>query len=365
MHSMKPLKVTIVGCGAVIEHLYKRPLGKLDKQGILKVIGLVDRDLDRAKKIQRFFPKASLFENIVDAISMSGPNLTIVASPPEYHAEHSIFALQNGSHVLCEKPMAITKEQCTKMIQTARNARRLLAIGMTRRFYPSLAHLKNMITSGELGNYFSFTYQEGGQYNWPVTTTASFQRYKGAGGVLFDMGSHVLDLIIWLFGMPSSLSCFDDAMVGGVEANCLIQMKAPSFNGFIHLSWDHNLANELHISGSKAEVIIGLNHIDNLIIKKSDRYKNIMPQIAFPMTIRNSKIKLGIPKIYSECFYFQIVQMIRAIKLGENVPARGEEDKEVISLIEHCYKIAKPIDMTWLPLPQNETYKELHWNREH
>lgn len=363
MHSMKPLKVMIVGCGAVIEHLYKRPLRKLDKQGILKVIGLVDRDLDRSKKIQRFFPKASLFENIADAISMSGSNLTIVASPPEYHAEHSIFALQNGSHVLCEKPMAITKEQCTKMIQTARDARRLLAIGMTRRFYPSLAHLKNMITSGELGKYLSFNYREGGQYNWPVTTSASFKRCKGGGGVLFDMGSHVLDSVIWLFGMPSSLSFFDDAMVDGVEANCLIQMKAPSFNGFIHLSWDHNLKNELQISGSKTEVIIRLDDMYNLIIKNSEGYHKIVPHIAFPMTIGTRKTKLGVPKFYSECFYFQIVQMVRAIKLGENVSTSGEEGKEVISLIEDCCKIARPIDMNWLPEPQKETYKRLHWNR--
>lgn len=362
---MKKIRVTIVGCGAVIDHLYKRPLRKLDRQRILKVVGLVDKDQDRAKKIQKFFPKASIYENILDAISMSGSNLTIVASPAEYHFEHSIFALQNGSHVLCEKPMAITKEQCNKMIQTARDTRRLLAIGMTRRFFPSLAHLKNMITTGELGKYLSFNYREGGQYNWPVITSASFKRCKGGGGVLFDMGSHVLDSIIWLFGMPSSLSFFDDALVGGVEANCLIQMNAPSFNGFIHLSWDHNLANEFHITGSKAEVIIKLDNMSNLIIKNSDGYQKIVPQIAFPMTIGTRRTKLGIPKFYHECFYFQIVQMVRAIKLGESVPASGEEGKEVISLIEHCYKIAKPIDMTWLPPPQNETYKELHWKREH
>jgi len=351
-----------VGCGAVIEMLYKKPLMKLEKKRELTVVGLVDSNQSRAKRLQAFFPNASIYTNLKSSLLETNTNLTIVTSPPFLHAEHSIIALRNGNHVLCEKPMAITREQCDQMIHTAKNSRRLLAIAMPRRFYPALIYLKNLIIDGVLGEHLSFSYWEGENYNWPVTTSFNFQRDKGGGGVLFDIGSHVLDIIIWLFGIPINISYFDDAMVSGVETNCIFQMNSQTFNGHIQLSWDNNLANKFCITGTEAEAIFMLESINKLYIKNSNGFQKIIPQIAFALTTNTEKIKRKIPKTIFDCIYLEIVQVIRAIKLNENFPVTGDSGKEVISLIEKCYEIAKPLNMNWLPTMQSETYKQLHWN---
>jgi predicted dehydrogenase len=65
---------------------------------------------------------------------------------------------------------------------------------------------------------------EGGQFDWPVRSTGYFTRAQSGGGVLQDIGTHVLDLLAWWFGEPEALLYEDDAM-GGVEANCRIRVR--------------------------------------------------------------------------------------------------------------------------------------------
>jgi len=179
--------------------------------------------------------------------------------------------------------------------------------------------------------------------------------------VLFDTGSHVLDTINWLFGPPSIVSYFDDAIGDGVEANCIIQVETPFSSGVIYLSWDHYLNNEFCITGTKAEVIVRLDNINKLVMKRSGRYETAVPKITFPKTISKVKPEIETPKNILACVYLQIIQLVRAIKLGENLPVSHGDGAAVISLIEDCYSTAMPIHMTWLPSGQNETYKRLHW----
>lgn len=359
------IRAIIVGCGAVIDCLYKRPLRELERKGFLSVLGLVDKTISHAKQLQKFFPKSSVFDNLNKAIRECGSNLAIVASPPIFHAEHTILALQKGNHVLCEKPMALTKAQCLQMVEAAHDSGLYLAIGMTRRFNPSLAYVKQLISREKLGDIVSFSFREGNRYDWPIKTPAGFHREKGGGGVLFDVGPHLIDTIVWLLGRPSIISYKDDAIGNGVEANCIIHVEVAASVGFIHLSWDHDLVNELRITGTEAEVIVALNAIDKLSVKfsgKNGNYRTVIPQIAFPLNI-DRQTQMGIPKNIPDCIYFQIIQLIRAIQLGECIPSTGEEGAAVISIIEECYKIAEPIDMSWLPPYQNETYKRLYWRK--
>lgn len=364
--SRMELGVSIIGCGAVVEKYYARALRELKKRGLLRVVGLVDRNFERALQLQRLFPGACLYDDVEKWTKTTASNLTIVASPPASHAEHSILALRNGNHVLCEKPMAITPIQCGEMIKWALDSRLRLAIGMPRRFYPSLAHLKHLIDRGEFGDILSFSHREGRRYSWPVTTGSSFYRVEGGGGVLFDLGPHVLDVMIWLFGPLSIVSYVDDAMADGVEANCLIETQTITSAGSIQLSWDHDLTNTLHIIGTKAEGIVPLDAIDTLFVKKMggcEKYEKVQPQIAFPSGTEEES-KAMTPRNTSECVHLQIVSLIRCIQSGERIPVTGGEGREVISLIEECYKIANPIDMPWLPPDQNSKYKELHWRNQ-
>src|SRR6185503_2313481 len=106
------LATAIVGCGAVAQRLYKKPLQQLEKAGILRVVSLVDPVAAHAATMAPVFPEAQSFAGLDQALAARGTALTLVLSPAHLHAEQVLAALAHGSHVLCEKPMASTAADC-------------------------------------------------------------------------------------------------------------------------------------------------------------------------------------------------------------------------------------------------------------
>jgi predicted dehydrogenase len=358
------IKVTIVGCGAVVQRLYKIPLQLLEKDGMINVVGLVDRDLSRAQIFRRYFKKASAYDNLLTAINDAHSQLTIVASPATLHAEHTILAMQNHNNVLCEKPMAVTKVQCQQMNETACNTGLKLSIGMIRRYYPSLVRAKKLIENGAIGDVLSFTYREGRQYNWPVAAAEGFQRKGGGGGILLDLGSHVFDTLIWLFGKPRIVAHFDDSMNNGIEGSCVTKLDFEGISGFVHLSWDYDLLNKFIIMGTKAKIIVSLDDLDTIIAMKNDGTPLPLPDVAFPVSLSVNKQTTAVPRKLRDCIYIHIVQLLRSILRDEKPEIGGDDGLSVISAIEECYQVAEPIDMNWLPTEQNTSFKQLHWRHQ-
>ncbi|MBW2049913.1 MAG: Gfo/Idh/MocA family oxidoreductase [Deltaproteobacteria bacterium] len=355
------VKTVIVGCGAVIRQIYKGALERLQKQRELTVVGLVDSHIENAREMQATFPGVGVFADLAPALDEVKADLTIVSSPAAFHAKHTLEAFQQGSHVLCEKPLAHTPDQCRQMVEASRSSGLLLGVEMTRRFFPSLARLKRMIVEGEIGSSLSFTYREGGAYNWPVMSPASFHRETGGGGVLADKGSHVLDTMLFLFGPFSVLSYRDDAMIGGVEGTCMVQIKNEMMEGTIQLSWEQELNDGFKVYGPDQEILLDPGRLDDIRIGKIGQYRRLDPDISFPASAVGSDVNRGTPKTYNECIYYQLVQVLRAIRLEEPIPVTGEEGSRVISAISECYKLAQPFDMPWLSNKEAETYKRLFW----
>ena len=180
---------TVVGCGAVAQRLYRKPLQQLEKRGLLRVTALVDPVPEHAAVLGAFFPRAKVYERVEDALDGSTSALTLILSPAHLHCSQAIQALQHDNHVLCEKPMAATEDECARMNAVAAARKRVLAIGMIRRFFPAHAQLRQLLTDGQLGAVRSFDYREGHKFEWDVTTPAAFRpRREGGTGVLFDIG---------------------------------------------------------------------------------------------------------------------------------------------------------------------------------
>ena len=145
------LRTTIVGCGAVAQRLYRRPLQQLEKRGLLRIVGLVDPAAEHSRALGAFFPNAVAYRNLDDALAASRPELTLILSPAHLHATQAIEALRHDSHVLCEKPMASTEADCARMNAVAAKRKRVLAVGMIRRFFPAYAQLQQLLYEEHLG----------------------------------------------------------------------------------------------------------------------------------------------------------------------------------------------------------------------
>ena len=362
--SPDPTAVAIIGCGAAIAGLHASALRKLESRGIARVVALVDPDRSRTAALGRQFRSARPFATAADAFSATTPALTIVASPPALHAEHAVAALAAGSHVLCEKPMAVRVADAERMVAAATDAERVLAIGMTRRLAPGLLEARALVASGMLGDGVRFAYRDGAVYDWPVSTSAPFSRATAGGGVLFDLGSHAIDYLSALFGTPTVTAYADDGQSDGVETNCVVELAFGDAHGFAQLSWNQPLVTGVHIIGATAELKLNQYRPDSLFWRpRGGRWRPWQIRTTLP---RDAEVRpaRGAPRTYHEAIYYQLVQVLRAVRYGEPVPVDGEQGLVAVRAIDACYGMAVPLRLPWLVVEEQARADERHWTRQ-
>jgi predicted dehydrogenase len=302
------------------------------------VVALCDPCLQRLELLQRSFPAACTVSSFQELLSL-GVHIAVVASPPRFHAEQVNGLLSAGVHVLCEKPMASSVAEAESMIAAALAANRVLAVGLFRRFFPALQAIYALVRGGALGAPQSFSFSEGGSFNWPAASGSFFQKDYAQGGVLLDLGVHVLDLVCWWFGEPATLVYEDDAM-GNLEANCLLQLSVPNgLEGHVRLSRDTTIANRYAIQFERGEVAWSVgdgNHLDvrlnGLPVEwRSELWTNHAPAAT-----------------YSHSFVHQLLNVVAAARGTEAVLVPGEEGIRSLRLIDTCYHSRQLIAMPWL-----------------
>ncbi|MEO9591936.1 Gfo/Idh/MocA family protein [Rhodopirellula bahusiensis] len=126
-------------------------------------------------------------------------DVVYIATPVDCHCPQTIAAANAGKHVLVEKPMAIDPEQCQRMIEACERAGVTLGVAYYRRFYPAVERIKQLIESGALGRVLSIACVTGNPNRFPVDDWRVITD-RGGGGPLMDIGSHRLDLFLYLFG---------------------------------------------------------------------------------------------------------------------------------------------------------------------
>ena len=357
-------QLMVVGCGAVVEQYYRGALKELESRGIARVVALVDPNPGRTAALGHHFASAHAFTTLVEAFARETSDLTIVASPPSLHAEHALAAFSAGSHVLCEKPMSASLDDAERMVAAARAARRVLAVGMTRRMYSCLAEARALLAAGALGNHLSVVCREGGVYGWPVSTDFPFRRATAGGGVLIDRGTHVLDFLAALFGEPVVAAYADDSHTEGVETNCQIDLVFPGARGMVQLSWSQPLVDGLHISGSAGQLTLHPWRSDAVLWRRNGgAWETRVSAATLPCDLRQGG-RRGTPWTYEECVYYQIVQALRAVVHGEPVPVTGEDGLTIMQAIDACYRQATPLRLSWLTEAEQAQVNSRHWSRQ-
>ena len=170
------------------------------------------------------------------------------------HAEISIAALKAGKHVLCEKPMAISLEECEAMVQAAKDSGKYLMIGQNQRLAKAHSKARELIASGAIGKVLTFRtiFGHGGPETWSIDPGSNvwfFDRSKAAMGALADLGIHKTDLIQFLTGQQvirttARVTTLDKKDASGnlisVDDNaiCIYEMSGGAF-GTMTASWTY------------------------------------------------------------------------------------------------------------------------------
>ena len=188
------LGVAIIGCGG---------MGSSHARAIANISGLeVVCGADPSETARRKFAAdfdAPTFERPSEALQRDGVELAIVALPHDLHAAVTVEALEAGSHVLCEKPMAITSAECESMNAAAGRAGKKLMVGMTWHFNPATTALREIVASGRIGR--PLFAEDIIAKNWNLARRPDWFRSRARGGGMWvTNGVHQIDRLSWLMG---------------------------------------------------------------------------------------------------------------------------------------------------------------------
>lgn len=195
----RKIKFAVVGVGGIGEsHIYG-----ISKVASASLAAVCDIDENYGKKAAAANGLDKYYTNFYEMLDNEPIDVIIVATPDQSHCEYTVAALKAGKHVICEKPMAMTIEECKEMIQAAKASEKLLMIGQVCRKAPGFVAAKNLVDSGEIGELFFVESEYAHDY----------ARIPGKGGWRLDAvrlrqpviggGCHAIDLLRWIAGNPS------------------------------------------------------------------------------------------------------------------------------------------------------------------
>jgi UDP-N-acetylglucosamine 3-dehydrogenase len=202
-----PVKYGVIGCGAIAQ---RRHIPECVNNPESKLVALADPVKERVDELAgKYGVKA--YTDYKEMLKDPGIDAVVVAGPNSLHARQSIDALNGGKHVLCEKPMATTREDAKAMIDAAKKNGKFLMIGLNQRLMPPHVKARKILQSGALGKPLSFrtAFQHPGPEGWSVDAGKSWFFKKGEAfmGVTGDLGVHKADLLRWLLGQEFAEVC--------------------------------------------------------------------------------------------------------------------------------------------------------------
>ena len=330
----------LIGCGRIAQ----RHAEHMARFGTLSAV--CDVDLQKANFLAEKY-NARPYYDLEELIEKERDiNVASICSPNGLHAKHSIQALRGGYHVLCEKPMAISVQDCGEMIKVAeRTNRRLFAIKQNR-FNPPVMAVKRLIDEGRLGRIFSIQLS----CFWNRNEDYYLNSWKGTkdldGGTLYTQFSHFIDLLYWLIGDVMEVAAF----TGNYAHENIIEFEdtgviALKFhNGAIGTinysvnSYEKNMEGSLTIFGENGSVKIGGQYLNELEYQNIKDYKiENLPEGNKPNNYGNYQGSMSNhDKVYEN--------LINVLKNGDSISANAYEALKTVEIIEKIYRSAKMLN---------------------
>jgi len=192
------INVGIIGCGGIA---FGKHMPSLKKLPDVRLVAFCDIDREKAERAAKEFGESSskTYTDYQELLKDNSIDVVHVCTPNNIHAEITIAALESGKHVMCEKPMAKTYAEAKAMVEAAKRTGKKLTIGYQNRFRQDSQYLHKLCREGILGDiYFAkgLAIRRRAVPTWGVF----LDEEKQGGGPLIDIGTHALDLTLWMMG---------------------------------------------------------------------------------------------------------------------------------------------------------------------
>jgi len=247
---MRTVNWVVAGIGDIAR---RRVLPAILAEPRSALYGLATRDKAKAKA----YTGAKVWSTLEEALSDSAVDAVYIALPVAMHADATITAFCAGKHVLCEKPMAMSDAQAAKMVAKAQASGCLLGVAYYRRLYPKLISAKQLIGAGVIGQPLL---AEANCHSGPPAAERGWllDPAMAGGGPLYDIASHRIDAMNFLFGKAErACGMLSNAVLRtDVEDSATVVMKFPGgVHGVVDVRWNSRVArDQFRVIGSEGEL---------------------------------------------------------------------------------------------------------------
>ncbi len=209
----KKVRVGIIGCGGIANGKHMPNLAKIAEVEMVAFCDIVEEKA--VKAAEKFGTEdAKVYVNYKELLKDESIDVVHVCTPNRSHSFITVDALEAGKHVMCEKPMAKTYAEAKKMYDASVRTGKKLTIGYQQRWRGDSQYLKQVCQNGELGNIYyarAIALRRRAVPTWGVF----LNEYEQGGGPLIDIGTHALDLTLWL------MNNYEPKMVVGTKYKML------------------------------------------------------------------------------------------------------------------------------------------------
>lgn len=333
------VRFAVIGAG----HIGKRHAEMIARNPDASLVAIADCLPEETLGIDQF--NVPYFDS-ADALFASGLDFDVVniCTPNGLHAHHSIQALEHKKHIVCEKPMGLSKAECERVIFHSLQVSRQVFCVMQNRYSPPSVWIKDVIERKLLGEIFLV------QLNCYWNRDERYYKkgtWKGTpdldGGTLFTQFSHFIDIMYWLFGditdiqanfqdfNHENLTAFEDS--GFVNFN-FVNGGMGSLN-YSTSVWNQNLESSITIIGEKGSVKIGGQYMNEVEYCHVKDYQ--MPQLAAASPAND----YGHYKGSAANHHFVIQNVIDTLKGRTSATTNALEGMKVVEIIERIYGLRK------------------------
>jgi predicted dehydrogenase len=264
---MKTIRFGMIGAGSVTE---KKSAPALQKVPGSSLDFVMRRDRDKLADYARRHGVLKFSTRYEDILEDPDIDAVYIATPPDSHAFYTLEAARHGKAVYVEKPMARTVAEAQGMVKACRDAGVKLFVAYYRRAQPRFLKAKELIQSGGLGDVRSFQYL----YACPVPGEDParpwlLSREKAGGGLLYDIGSHMIDSILFLLGEPEEVIGRSSNLSRARDADDLSSALfrfASGVQGTVQLSFSAaQTIDRLWVSGSRGSLTLSVMGYEPLL----------------------------------------------------------------------------------------------------
>ena len=338
---MSKIKFGVIGMG----HIGKRHASMVmlnDECELVAVCDVLDEKLLGIDEINvPFYDSAK--EMLEEESSI---DIICVCTPNGLHAEHSSLALDYKKHVVVEKPMGLSKANCEQLIFKALNVNKQIFCVMQNRYSPPSKWLKEMVSSGKLGNIYNvqincywnrddrYYFKNGEKHPWKGTNDLD-------GGTLFTQFSHFVDLMYWIFGDITDIQAkFDnfshDHSIEFEDTGLVNFRFVDGGMGSINYSssvWDCNLESSVTVIAENGTIKVGGQYMNKV------EYCNIKDYTFSELPASNPANDYGSYKGSANNHPYIFENVVDVIKNRKPISTNALEGMKVVDIIERIYDL--------------------------